>query len=831
MDVSPSETRPDTAPRHQVRSLGFAPGTVLANRYRIVALLGRGAMGEVYRADDQRVGQPVALKFLPVTLEFDSVARERLVVEVRNARAVSHPNVCRVYDIGEVDDRYVLTMEYIDGEDLASLLRRIGRLPAPKALEIARQLCAGLTAAHNRGVLHRDLKPANVMVDGRGQAHITDFGLAVEAGASSSPADVAGTPAYMAPERFRGTPATVQSDLYALGLILYETYTGTPAFAGVTIEELHRAHNESTPTVPSALVSGIEPAVGRAIMRCLEKDPAKRPVSAAQVAAALPGGDPLTAALAAGETPSPELVAASGKEGTLPRAQAWAWFAGCLTALAALVCLGAGIDPAHRVPFAGGPDALRATARDILQTLGHRETPTDTASWFPFPAPGAAGSRSNLTDHVRFRYRQSATPLRPLNPQGRVFANDPARRVGDALVELDETRQLVSLRVFARPPAPSASTADVDWERLFEQAGLDFAQFRGRDVPPRWEPLVPVDQRTAWEGQDRSTPVRVEGAAYGGQVVFFAAGADPSDADDIDDFSLQLPQLAYLCLLPIIAIVARRNVLTGRADRTGAQRLAVFALCVWTLESILYRHWSFDPLRWTVTMTGRIVLNAFFAWASYLAVEPLARRRMPHMLIAWTRLLDGRWRDPLVGRSVLAGVLGGLGLGAMWVVSKWGEAPLGRFFDVPSFPASVLNSIGWNLNTALGGMAVVFIARRMVRSDRAAWAVTGVVWWAVFFLPLAFPHVSEDRAWWASVMDIASVGVAIAVASRLGLLAFGLCGVVRAASIVTPLTLDWSRWYAWQTVYVMMFVAGLALWGFWNVLGRQSAFSGGVLEE
>ena len=124
------------------------------------------------------------------------MARERLAAEVRNARTIAHPNVCRVYDIGEVQGRSFLTMEYIDGEDLASLLRRIGRLPAAKALEMTRQLCAGLAAAHDRGVLHRDLKPANVMIDGRGQARITDFGVAVEAGPAMSPSDFEGTLAF-----------------------------------------------------------------------------------------------------------------------------------------------------------------------------------------------------------------------------------------------------------------------------------------------------------------------------------------------------------------------------------------------------------------------------------------------------------------------------------------------------------------------------------------------------------------------------------------------------------------------------------------------------------
>jgi len=179
----------------------FAPGTLLDNRYRIVGLLGRGGMGEVYRADDLRLGQPVALKFLPEALGRDPVRLAQFHNEVRTARQVSHANVCRVYDIGEIGDQLFLTMEYVDGEDLSSLLRRIGRLPEDKALEIARQICAGLAAAHERGVLHRDLKPANIMLDGAGRVRLMDFSLA----AVGAVTDVrAGTPAYMAPEQLQG---------------------------------------------------------------------------------------------------------------------------------------------------------------------------------------------------------------------------------------------------------------------------------------------------------------------------------------------------------------------------------------------------------------------------------------------------------------------------------------------------------------------------------------------------------------------------------------------------------------------------------------------------
>jgi len=141
---------------------------MLGGRYRIVGLLGRGGMGEVYRADDLKLGQAVALKFLPAVVESDAERLQRFLNEVKIARQISHPNVCRVYDVGEVDGHHYLSMEYVDGEDLAHLLRRIGRLPGDKAVQIARQLCAGLAAAHDKGVLHRDLKPANVMLDGEG---------------------------------------------------------------------------------------------------------------------------------------------------------------------------------------------------------------------------------------------------------------------------------------------------------------------------------------------------------------------------------------------------------------------------------------------------------------------------------------------------------------------------------------------------------------------------------------------------------------------------------------------------------------------------------------
>jgi protein kinase-like protein len=297
----------------------FPAGTVLAGRYRILGLIGHGGMGEVYKAFDLILNQTVALKFLPPA-HINEAALVRFRNEVRIARQVSHPNVCRVYDLGMVEGLHFLSMEYIDGEDLASLLRRIGRLAQDKAIEFTRKICAGLGAVHERGILHRDLKPTNIMIDARGQVRITDFGLAGLA-AEIPLSDVrSGTPAYMSPEQKAGKEVTTRSDIYSLGLVLHEMVTGKA--------------RKDTQSNPSEIIKDLDLAIERLILRCLEVDPKHCPQTALTVAMALPGADPVAAALVAGETRSPEMVAASHeKEWFSPRV-AIACFAGVLVSFA-----------------------------------------------------------------------------------------------------------------------------------------------------------------------------------------------------------------------------------------------------------------------------------------------------------------------------------------------------------------------------------------------------------------------------------------------------------------------------------------------------------------
>ena len=456
-------------------------------------------MGEVYRAEDLKLTQVVAIKFLPVSFSQDVSLLARFHSEVRVARQISHPNVCRVFDIGDAEGVPFLTMEYVDGEDLSSLVRRIGRLPQDKAAEVSRQICAGLAAAHDRGIVHRDLKPANVMLDGSGKVRITDFGLAGIASNIQGAEVRAGTPAYMAPEQLTGKEVTIRSDIYSLGLVMYEILTGKRAFDANTLPELMKAREEGTLTNPSTLVKDLDPLVERVIMRCLERDPGKRPNSALQVAAALPGGDPLAAALAAGETPSPEMVAAAGEtEGLNPRL-GLVFFIGVLAMLGLLLTVNQRAKIVSYLPFGDPPDVLAANAREMIKKFGYENPPADAAWGFTLDnnyirhiqETAKTPTRWNVLREENppamiFWYRQSHRALVSFAPSdnlvfGRVQPDQPRFEMSDSrkvllnlsgkLIGFDAVPPQVDEPTTAAPVAP-------DWSVLFAAAGLDLAEFQ-----------------------------------------------------------------------------------------------------------------------------------------------------------------------------------------------------------------------------------------------------------------------------------------------------------------------------------------------------------------
>ena len=555
----------------------FVPGTIVAGRYRIVAMAGKGGMGEVYRADDLRVGQTVALKFLPPGVAVDPVAVARLHTEVRLAREIAHPNVCRVYDVGEVDGTPFLSMQYVDGENLATLLRRIDRLPHEKAEDLARQLATGIAAAHDRGVLHRDLKPANVMLDERGKLLVTDFGLSAAAADSGAEKGIVGTPAYMAPEQLAGQPATVRSDLYALGLLMYELFTGRPVFKADTYDALMRQRERFDPARLAESMERVEvPApVVRMVLRCLERDPLRRPASAMAVLAALPGGDPLAAALAAGETPTPEMVAAAGGTGALTARRAAPLLAAVVLPVIVLALINAALhEAAPPVPVDDDPAVLADHARQTLKSLGHADEGAFSASgvewdraFFAYRDPDARAAGPGTRRHAgTFWYRQSPRRLVPSYLSMPVTLTDPPLAPGMVTLVMGPGRQL--LRFTAAGPAympagggadgpdaglagpdsfasggvmpaavpgaravakPSTAPPAADWAPFLEKAQLDDPAALA-PTEPLLNPPVNSDRRYAWTvvpragGAARSwgAPVRVEAASLAGRPVHFA---------------------------------------------------------------------------------------------------------------------------------------------------------------------------------------------------------------------------------------------------------------------------------------------------------------------
>jgi serine/threonine-protein kinase len=851
----------------------FLPGTVLEKRYRIAGLLGRGGMGEVYRADDLKLGRPVALKFLPETVQQNETRLKRFLNEVRVALRVTHPNVCRVHDIGEVDGQHYISMEYVDGEDLASLLRRIGRLPQDKAVQIARQICAGLAAAHEQGILHRDLKPANVMIDGRGRAKIADFGLAGLAEGIEGEEVRAGTPAYMAPEQLVGKEVTVRSDIYSLGLVLYELFTGKRAFEARSPADLETARRESMPPSPSSHVEGLDPAVERVILHCLERDPARRPGSPLAVAAALPGGDPLAAALAAGETPSPEMVANAGETEGLHPAVALVCLVLALVGIAAVPFFLEAVTVAGHVPLEQSSEVLCSDARRIIERAGHDVPPLDSVYGFEYdeeyldsvkdlpPSPSKWGNLGTVRPApIRFWYRQSPQHVvsqRIFQEKFASFDDPPWSVPGMAGVRLNPDGKLLELRVVPPRFDDSDSTAEApDYTALITGAGFDPEDLE--PTRPAWNPLVDCDARSAWVStypDQPEVPVRIEAGSHGGKPVYLEVippwrAADPSAGVRLPPQSVVLAPIV-LTVLFIGIFLARRNLRMGRGDRRGAFRLAafIFAVCLgfWVLRADHVPN-AWVESRLLFSAIGYGLFNAGTAWLFYLAAEPYARRLWPDVMISWNRLLAGRLRDPLLGRDILVGALASLAMNIDWlaymVLSEWLAQPANQPFE------SMLDSLvgvrqtaalfvwtGGFVSVPLAWLLLLLLLRAPIRKlisrylpgklDLANLLAVLVVL-ALITLP-----------WGRQVDDPVMSGLFMAIGWAImffTLVRFGVLCMAWAyffflgqlAAFVH--TTDPSTWFAGRSYSVLFLCAAIVVYGFYISLAGRSLFAKDILE-
>ncbi len=260
-------------------------GTTFAGRYEIIEELGKGGMGKVYRVEDKKIKEEVALKLIKPEISSDKRTIERFSNELKMARKIRHKNICGMYDLGEEKGIHYITMEYVPGEDLKSFLRRSKQLSMPTAISIAKQTCEGLSEAHGLGVVHRDLKPGNIMIDKEGNARVMDFGIArsLKAKGITGAGVMIGTPEYMSPEQVEGKEVDQRSDIYSLGVILYEMVTGRVPVEGDTPFTIGIEHKCESPKDPKELNTQVPSDISHLILRCMEKDKEKRYQSAGEL--------------------------------------------------------------------------------------------------------------------------------------------------------------------------------------------------------------------------------------------------------------------------------------------------------------------------------------------------------------------------------------------------------------------------------------------------------------------------------------------------------------------------------------------------------------------
>ena len=825
----------------------FLPGTKLADRYRIVSMLGRGGMGEVYRADDLRLGQTVALKFLPRELAKDPKRLEYFHQEVKLARQISHPNICRVYDIGEVNGQQFLSMEYIDGEDLKTLLHRIGRLPKDKGIQIARQLCSGLAAAHAKGVLHRDLKPANIMIDGQGQVRITDFGLATVSADGENVIGMSGTPAYMAPEQLLRGQTSPRTDIYSLGLILFEVFTGKPAHDASSLPELQRLHEDSSSARnPSDIVDDIDPAVERAISRCLASDPSMRPRTASELAASLPGGDPLAAALAAGETPHPEIVAMSGDSNPLS----------LKTAILLLIAIVAGLLVAIYVREKGdwinstepmlSPDVLTYRSQQILEHLGI-DNAADTGDY----AIGYDDILLQIQNQevakepgyenwplLSFWYRQTPgvfladsighAPGR--NFPGGVDLWYPAwslPKMGG--VRLDCSGKL---RWFQATPGTEDANGDphdaLSWSTWFSEEFTGFDIGTLQTTEPTVIPSVVFDDIQSWTGTWPGTEehLHVIAAAFRGQPVYFEILNDEGKRLTEPTFPAHIQSglsidvvKEWLFLIIAYGLVVR-NIYLRRWDRRGAWRLTAVVFVFRFASHLINAHhssavWEFEVIFLCMALATD---TAFYAWTNYVALEPIVRRYWPNLLISWSRLLGGRFTDPKVGADLLIGSLSGIVCAICHRLSPIIDPEFSGYLETNQLLGAA-RAAGLELlmftraiSMTLQVTFILVVLRALFRRSSIAIAIIIILFGVVNSLLESMPVTL-----WPLVFS--QVALVTIVLTRFGVLSVVCIGFVGWSLAVVSITTDPSRFYFPNGMVSICCVLVIVAFGFVSALG------------
>jgi serine/threonine-protein kinase len=649
----------------------------------------------------------------------------------------------------------------------------------------------------------------------------------------------------MSPEQKAGKDVTVRSDLYSLGLVLHEMFTGKA--------------RKDTQSSPSEIVKDLDPAIERLILRCLEDDSKRRPSSALNVAMALPGADPIAAALAAGETPSPEMVAASHeKEGLSSRAAVICFIAVVLaTAVISVFAPNNHLLSTARLDIP--PDGLANHAQGVLRQLGYTDQPASTAYGFDCCdraslayANGHARQTRDaiLASHrppvLRFWYRQHQDVIYQeptsfiLRQPGITFDAPPNTEPGMVRALFDPLGRLLALE--ARPfrnrmDAEGSSAPAFDWSRLFSAAGLDPASFVTRT--PQQLPPMPFDAHMSWAGvygPARSDQVHVEAAAWQGRPVYFlitGADAQPTSTSGLSVSMGATGVIAWAGLFAFLFIcvgaglLARHNLRAGRGDRKGAARVAAVymacAICAWILTTSHVARPS--ELGLLLSEIGRAGVIAGLLWLGYIAVEPFMRRHWPESLISWNRLHSGHIRDPLLASHVLTGI-------AVWSVLYSCVPLIFRFvpvrpperlstLDSPSDFGAYLAMLPSQMLSGMVALLVMVVALRVLARRR--------VWIADILASLLFALTPGTPVDFSTPLTFAMTYTYVSFMTyaiiwlirRFGFVAMLFAWMGRI--LIYPVV--FGTWFTGQSLIPLLIPVVIAGWALWVIVSDQRRLS------
>ena len=802
------------------RQPSWEPGQLVAQRYRIIQMLGRGGMGEVYLAADRELNEQVALKRLRVG-SWDLLRRE-----VGLARKVTHEHVCRVFDLGPTDQQPFFSMEYVAGQTLDKLLKSTGALTEKRALCVAEQICLGLQAAHAKQVLHRDLKPGNVLIDERGDVRLTDFGLACVA--EDEHAVAGGTLVYMSPEQLSGGKVTAASDIYSLGLLLFELYTGRRLFQTTTIDEA-LAERRQFQLIEQPEDFQLPSLVRETIGKCLALRPEDRPPSADSVSKLLSG--------------TLESIADRATNRTWNRPLAIGVLAIVVLGLAVIVGLADGTSLVGKTS-PRQPWLLDEDANKVLRKLD-----------LPAPADSATGFVSHRVNPlvpentICFFKRQSPTLLLPnlFFPidyrlwqtfcVGHVTLDNPVPlQPGMASVLLDSQGGLLRLHVVQDTQIPTTARvfALAEWIDFLPEDCRQLEWRKTEQSSILGEPILSYDNIQQWTGTkgDSNEAWQLTVAHQQGRLVYLDCASQAVLTERANQQQTQSTRLSigtelYFAILLLAICGALGNIWLGRCDLRSALKVAVaVSLTALVGHYLVANHvWTMNELDILEIGLAMSLYLGFIAWVAYVAYEPLVRRYLPDSFITWGRLLTGRVNDWLIGRDLLIGI-------ALAVFSMALTETALTVLDPARSPLEGLTNglislrqfightcIWWSFCTALSLLMLVslVLVRRVL--PRGAARIACILLWTV---PFMTPFASTD---WLSVgISIVLTTLTIVVLEKYGFFPIVVSWLVRIL-LLAPLTADANRWYASLSTGVVLLLLCAAAYGAWSSLRRRRKFA------